>query len=1044
MPGTDKFPDVVQFEDFELVIPTGELKAGNGKVIHLSEQPLRILVALLERPGELLLREDLRKRLWPNDTVVEFEHSIRAAMNRLRQALNDSAESPRFIETLARRGYRWKTQVRWVPTETAVRSKTSINSAYGNLIGKRVAHYRVLEVLGGGGMGIVYKAEDIKLGRRVALKFLPDELADDPTSMERFEREARAASALNHPNICTIHRIEEHEGKHFIEMELLEGETLRDVICRTERTGTSSIVELPPLMKCVGWALQIAEGLAAAHEHGIIHRDIKPANIFLTKAGGVKILDFGLAKRKDVDSPESERRATKSPFTETRSGSDPTLSDPTLTRTGFAIGTAGYMSPEQVRGEQLDTRTDIFSFGLVLYEMITGNRAFAGETAPLLHAAILEKTQTPVQTLNSEIPAKLAEIVDRALKKDRASRYQTISEMHSDLTSVFRETSRMKPLAKAAVTAMVVLLLVTIGIAWWINRRSSSRVHREFRQRQLTVNSGENPVTGGVISPDGKYLAYTDLDGIHLKLVDTGESRLIQAPKVFERRQPNWELGSWLPDSTHFFAIAELPQQTATLWNISVAGEQQRKIAEGTNPWGISPDGSMLAITRRNDHEIWLIDPDGGNPREVYDGLDNTNFRAVQFSPDGKRLAYIRSTWLNGAADLEIESRDLNGQSPISVLAGAAALEISQVEDGLRDMIWLPDNRLIYVGGEPYIHGMSCNLWEGQVDNRTGKLIAAPERLTNWAGFCINTLSRTADGKKLAFNQSYDLEVVYAADYDPAKMQLSAPRRLTFTDDLSSPTGWTPDGMAVLIRSNREGTWGIYKQPLGGGPSESIITKLKNVSWSTPVSPDGKWLIYFQYDASDRSQPIHIMRVPLSGGPSEEIVKVQSGTVRCPRIATATCVLAEISVDRKHMLFSVFDPISGKGHELKRFANDHPDKLAWDLSPDGTQVVAFRDDDSQFNVIPLHLKGGDRVVKTQNGNNLRNLLWAADGKGFFASTPTQRGAEFVYVSLQGKSKHLWELTGYNMFIAGRASPNGRHIAIQGSAGNSNVWMIENF
>jgi Tol biopolymer transport system component len=499
-----------------------------------------------------------------------------------------------------------------------------------------------------------------------------------------------------------------------------------------------------------------------------------------------------------------------------------------------------------------------------------------------------------------------------------------------------------------------------------------------------------------------------------------------------------------LPDSAHFFAIAELPQQPATLWNISVAGDQQHKIAEGSNPWGISPDGSMLAITRKNDHEIWLVDPDGGNPRKVYDGGDKAHFRAIQFSPDGHRLAYIRSVWVNGATDLQIESRDLNGQSPISMLSGPAALEISQVEEGLRDMIWLPDNRLIYVGGEPYIHGMSCNLWQGQVDRQTGKFTAAPERLTNWAGFCVNTLSHTADGKKLAFNQSYDLEVVYAADFDSAKMQLSVPRRLTFTDDLSSPTGWTPDGSAVLIRSNREGTWGIYKQPLGGGPSESIISKLKNVSWSTPVSPDGKWLIYFQYDSSDPSQPIRIMRVPLSGGPSQEIVKVQSGTVRCPRITSATCVLAEISPDHNQMLFSAFDPITGRGHELKRFANDHADELGWDLSPDGTKVVAFRDTDSQFHIIPLHLTGRDRILQTQNGINLKNLLWAADGKGFFASAPTQRGAEFVYVNLQGRSKHLWELSGYNMFIAGRASPNGRHLAIQGSAGNSNVWMIENF
>ena len=202
-------------------------------------------------------------------------------------------------------------------------------------------------------------------------------------------------------------------------------------------------------------------------------------------------------------------------------------------------------------------------------------------------------------------------------------------------------------------------------------------------------------------------------------------------------------------------------------------------------------------------------------------------------------------------------------------------------------------------------------------------------------------------------------------------------------------------------------------------------------------------LIAYCYRTTSKAGRDH-MRVPLSGGPSQEIVKVQSGTVRCPRITSATCVLAEISPDHNQMLFSAFDPITGRGHELKRFANDHADELGWDLSPDGTKVVAFRDTDSQFHIIPLHLTGRDRILQTQNGINLKNLLWAADGKGFFASAPTQRGAEFVYVNLQGRSKHLWELSGYNMFIAGRASPNGRHLAIQGSAGNSNVWMIENF
>jgi len=264
LPGIGHSGYLARFDPFELDTRTGELSKDGALVSRLSEQPLLILCSLLDHPGELVLREDLRKRLWPNDTVVEFEHSINAAVKRLRQALGDPAENPRFIETLVRRGYRWKTPVEWVTPEKEMAKRSGLRAG-GDLTGKRVCHYRVLEILGGGGMGIVYKAEDIKLGRLVALKFLPDELSDDETSLERFEREARAASALNHPNICIIYAVDEYEGRHFIVMELLEGKTLRDWIAEG-RDSRSSAPEPLPIEKWFDIALQLAEGLAAAHE----------------------------------------------------------------------------------------------------------------------------------------------------------------------------------------------------------------------------------------------------------------------------------------------------------------------------------------------------------------------------------------------------------------------------------------------------------------------------------------------------------------------------------------------------------------------------------------------------------------------------------------------------------------------------------------------------------------------------------------------------------------------------------------------------------
>jgi serine/threonine protein kinase/DNA-binding winged helix-turn-helix (wHTH) protein len=495
----DRLPaQAVCFGGFELDLRAGEVRKG-GRRIRLQEQPFQILLMLLEHPGEVVTREEIRKRLWPNDTIVEFEHSIGTAIMKLRQALGDDAGTQRFVETLPRRGFRFifpldtcaepsesnssdltaeapATPAQVIPPEkpgerhkpdgpacedegvgppieiaqgiaaggqpAGAAPKAAPDFTHSDIIGRTLSHYRILERLGGRGMGIVYKAEDTKLGRKVALKFLPTVLAGSPVALARFEREARVASALNHPHICTLYEIEEVDGQPFLAMELMEGKTLKHLI-NGKPLPTSQLLDL---------GMEIADALEAAQAAGIIHRDIKPANIFVTKRGDAKILDFGLAKLTvgasgARPSDEAERRWAL-PDTPTAP-----IGPEHLTIPGATMGTAAYMSPEQARGEDVDARSDLFSFGAVLYEMATGQQAFAGATSAELREAILRREVTPPQRLNPALDPRLQAIIEKALEKDRDLRYHHASEICADLKRLRRDTRSEH---SAAVPAVVV------------------------------------------------------------------------------------------------------------------------------------------------------------------------------------------------------------------------------------------------------------------------------------------------------------------------------------------------------------------------------------------------------------------------------------------------------------------------------------------------------------------------------------------------------------------------------------------------------------
>jgi len=400
------------------------------------------------------------------------------------------------------------------------------------MLGSTVSHYRVFEKLGGGGMGIVYRAEDLVLKRPVALKFLPQDLTKDKRSLERFLREARAAAALNHPNICTVYEIGEHDEQQFIVMELLEGRTLKYHI------GSRPL----PKQETVDLAIQIVDALEAAHSKGIIHRDIKPANIFVSPRGQAKVLDFGLAKLLAAEATSDPVEAAR-----TLSGSNDELTD-----SGSTVGTVAYMSPEQVRGEQLDARTDLFSFGTVLYEMATGQQAFTGHTAALTYDAILNRPPIAPARINPEIPPKVQEIIDKALEKDRDLRYQSASEFRADLkrlrrdmdsaamrvvlgsTSAATQAPRWRALYPLGIAAGIVIisLAVVFAIRGWRGLQASPEQAMP-RQRSVTTNPPENPVYAAAISPDGRYVAYADYTGVFVRLLESGETHSLPLPEGF-------------------------------------------------------------------------------------------------------------------------------------------------------------------------------------------------------------------------------------------------------------------------------------------------------------------------------------------------------------------------------------------------------------------------------------------------------------------------------------------------------------------------------
>jgi serine/threonine protein kinase/Tol biopolymer transport system component len=728
--------------------------------------------------------------------------------------------------------------------------------------GITVSHYRVLEKLGGGGMGVVYKAEDTSLGRFVALKFLPSfagAVNESPQriaqALERFKREARAAAALNHPNICTIYEVGEHDGQPFIAMELLEGQTVKDVLGRGALRAAVGGQSPPlPTDELLDLSIQIADALDAAHSKGIVHRDIKPANIFLTTRGPAKILDFGLAKltvgEDFVAAPGGTHGAPlQGDDAAATVGATASIEAEQLTSPGVAMGTVAYMSPEQARGENLDARTDLFSFGAVLYEMATGSRAFTGTTSAVVFNAILSQLPVPPARLNPELPAKLEEIINKALEKDRDLRYQHAADMRADLKRLRRDTTSgrsavavasgatvaapgapPRPMRKAvyAAVALGMVALAAVAVGLWL-RAKKAAPPASTQWVQLTDYS--DSATSPALSPDGRMLAY-----IH------GPDTFVGVGEIFVKLLPS--------------------------------GEPKQLTHDGTMKMGpaFSPDGSRIAYTVIEPNfgwDTWVVPALGGGPQKLLPNASGLNWidnRHVLFSEfkvgihlaivtaqesrEGERDVYLppsdrgmahRSALSPDGKWVLVTEMLIGSWMPCRIVpfdGSSQGRQVGPPHAPCTAAAWSPDGRWIYLCANA---GNGYHIWRQEFPD------GAPQALTSDAND-EDGLAVAPDGRSLVTAAGITQRTLWLHDS-------KGERQISLEGTASSPS-FSQDGKKLFyvvakgsVRLDHPGE--LWNTNLATGETESVLPGIELTDYS--ISPDGTKVTYAALGADGKS-----------------------------------------------------------------------------------------------------------------------------------------------------------------------------------------------